>query len=64
VHTYKLDARDGIEHIIQIVHEEEDVYDVETVHSFAGHEIRTSRAYNKCIFEELLSLGIITPVNS
>jgi hypothetical protein len=64
VYTYKLDVQDGIEHIIQIVSEDEEVYDVETVHTFGGHEIRTARAYNKCIFEELLSLGIITPINS
>lgn len=59
---YQLNTLDGIEHILRILGVESDVYDVETVHRFKGHEIRTKRQYNKCIFEELLSLGIISPV--
>lgn len=59
---YRLDTLDGIEHIMKVHGEEQDVYEVETIHRFKDHEVRTERKYNKCIFEELMSLGIITPV--
>jgi hypothetical protein len=60
--NYRMNLPDGIEHRLIIRDEEDDVYTVESVHSFSGHTVVTERYYNKCIFEELLGLGIITPV--
>lgn len=62
VFKYRMNLPDGLEHSLTIRGEEEDVYTVESVHSFSGHTVVTERYYNKCIFEELLDLGIITPV--
>jgi hypothetical protein len=64
VPTYRLETPDGIEHILTIKGEEGDMYDVEATHKFSGYEIMTERYYNKCIFEELLSLGVIIPLHS
>ena len=59
---YRMNLPDGIEHRLTIRDEDDDVYTVESVHSFSGYSVVTERYYNKCIFEELLGLGIITPV--
>ncbi len=59
---YQMHTLDGIEHILRIRGIEPEAYDVETIHRFKGHEIRTKRNYNKCLFEELLALGIISPL--
>ncbi len=62
--TYKLSTPDGIEHLLTIKGDDGESYDVETTHRFSGYEIQTERLYNKCVFEELLSLGLIIPINS
>ena len=62
IRKYRMNLPDGIEHSLIIRDEEDDVYTVDSVHSFSGHTVVTERYYNKCIFEELLGLGIISPV--
>ncbi|TFG62412.1 MAG: hypothetical protein E4H36_08040 [Spirochaetales bacterium] len=63
MYTYRLMAGDGIEHIFKILSEEPDNYNVETIHRFHTYEVVAKRIYNKCLFEELLNLGIITKVS-
>ena len=53
---YRLDTLDGIEHVMQIRGIDSETYEIESVHRFKDHEVKTLRHYNKCLFEELLSL--------
>ena len=62
--AYRLHTPDGTEHIMIIRGEDEENYSIETIHRFCGYEIRTRRLYNKCVFEELQSLGLIIPLVS
>jgi hypothetical protein len=59
---YRLDTLDGIEHIMRIQGVDPEMYEIESIHRFKDHEVKTRRHYNKCLFEELLSLGIISPI--
>lgn len=61
---YRLDTLDGIEHTMRIRGIEPETYEIESIHKFMNREVRTRRHYNKCLFEELLALGIITPLLS
>ena len=59
---YRLDTLDGIEHIMRIQGIDPESYEIESIHRFKDYEVKTRRHYNKCLFEELVSLGIISPI--
>ena len=60
--VYRYEAEDGLEHLINVL-SEDDGGDLacETVHRLGSLECRIGQHLNKCLFEELVSLGLITP---
>jgi hypothetical protein len=59
--AYRFDANDGTEHILTILGEKMGFLDIEAVHRQGGAEIRVEEQLNKCLFEEMLHLGVFKP---
>lgn len=64
VEVYRFDPGDGLEHFIKVLDVAEDDLSCETVHRLGNLEYRVGQTLNKCLFEELVCLGVIIPSES
>jgi hypothetical protein len=60
--VYRYEAEDGLEHLIKVFAEDDEGdLSCETVHRLGSLEYRIGQSLNKCLFEELVGLGLIIP---
>jgi hypothetical protein len=60
--VYRYEAEDGLEHLIEVIAEDEEGdLRCETVHRLGALEYRAGQSLNKCLFEEIVGLGLIIP---
>lgn len=63
--TYRMMVNDGGDHFFTVLGEDNEQYSVEAVHRYSQKEEVVVRLYDKCLFEELVSLHILekTPLS-
>ncbi|HOV39761.1 MAG TPA: hypothetical protein PLG79_13630 [Spirochaetales bacterium] len=59
---YRLETKDGLVHIIAVLSRDRDSLECEAFHSDGTRTLRIHQSFNRCLFELLLRLGIVQPL--